>query len=343
MIEDQDKLQQVQQIAQDAKNILIIQADNPDGDSLSSTLALEEILADLGKQVSMYCGVDIPDYLRYLNGWDRISKELPGNFDAAILVDAGNEVLLEQLGLTKQKAVVKAKPVVIIDHHSTKTDIAWAKVDLSQPAVSTTELIYQLATELGWQINLRAKELLAVGMLSDSLGLSSEATSSKSLRIMSELVEGGVNLAKLESARRATLKRPPELVHYKGRLLERVEYLDNDRIAIVTIPWEEIEKYSPLYNPSILVIDDMRLALNTAIAISFKLYEHGRITGKIRCNFGYPIGNKLAEEFGGGGHPYAAGFKVTDRPFEELKTAVVQRASQLLDELDEVGKKNETI
>ena len=37
------------QLINDAKKIIIIQAENPDGDSLGSSLALEEILGDLNK------------------------------------------------------------------------------------------------------------------------------------------------------------------------------------------------------------------------------------------------------------------------------------------------------
>ena len=39
----------------DAEKIVIIQAENPDGDSLGSALALEEVLSDLGKSVFLYC------------------------------------------------------------------------------------------------------------------------------------------------------------------------------------------------------------------------------------------------------------------------------------------------
>jgi nanoRNase/pAp phosphatase (c-di-AMP/oligoRNAs hydrolase) len=47
-----------------AKSIVVIQAENPDGDSLGSAVALEEILGDLGKDVSLYCPDEIPKYLR---------------------------------------------------------------------------------------------------------------------------------------------------------------------------------------------------------------------------------------------------------------------------------------
>ena len=44
----------------DAKKIVVIQAENPDGDSLGSALALEEILSEAGKDVKLYCAIDMP-------------------------------------------------------------------------------------------------------------------------------------------------------------------------------------------------------------------------------------------------------------------------------------------
>ena len=41
------------QLIDAAQKIIIIQAENPDGDSLGSALALEEILGDLGNEVSL--------------------------------------------------------------------------------------------------------------------------------------------------------------------------------------------------------------------------------------------------------------------------------------------------
>lgn len=78
-----------------ANNIVIIQADNPDGDSLASALALESILGDMGKEPFLYCGVDMPGYLHYLPGWDRVSKDLPGKIDASIIVDTSVISLLD--------------------------------------------------------------------------------------------------------------------------------------------------------------------------------------------------------------------------------------------------------
>ena len=333
----------ISQIVDPATKIVVVQADNPDVDSLTSSLALEAILESRGKKVVLYCGIDLPSYLHYLPGWGRVSRDMPKQFEASIIVDTSSDSLLQQLDKSGAKAWLAAKPSIIFVHHTTDATTSFARVTCNYPAVATAEIIYELATALNWQLDKETKELLAMGILSDSLGLMSQSTTARSIHIVGELVEGGVNLAQLESLRRETLRRDPELIHYKGRLLQRVEFQAGGRIAIVAIPWEEIEKYSPSYNPSMLVIDDMRLAKGTDVAIAFKLYKDGKITAKIRCNYGFGIADKLAEHFGGGGHPLASGFKITDgRSYENIKNETVEIAAKLLNDV-ELEKADETI
>lgn len=324
-----------------AQKIVIIQADNPDGDSLASALALEQILGDMKKDVSLYCGVNIPSYLSYIPGYDRVVNELPNQFDLSIIVDNSSSSLLEQIDKAGARGWLAARPCLIIDHHATAPTIDYASLTINQKAVATGEVIYELAHQLGWKLNSQARELLASAILSDSLGLASEAVTPRSIHIIAELVEQGVSLAGLESARRETMRRDPELIHYKGQLLQRVEFLNDSRLALVEIPQAELDKYSPLYNPPMLVLDDMRLAKNTAIAVAIKLYKDGKITGKIRSNYGFSISDKLAEHFGGGGHPYAAGFKITDgRDYQSVKSELIKVTAELL---DKQGASNETV
>jgi len=330
------------QIINSATKVVVVQADNPDVDSLASALALEAILEEQGKQVLLYCGVDIPSYLHYLPGWGRVAKDMPRSFDASIIIDTSSDSLLEQLGKNGAKAWLASKPVIVIDHHATDATITFASVICNYPAVATAEIVYELANKLKWPLDKQTKELLAMGILSDSLGLMSQSTSARSIHIIGELVEAGVNLAELESLRRETLRKDAELIHYKGELLQRVEFYGDNRVAIVSIPWDEIEEYSPLYNPSMLVIDDMRLAKGTDIAIAFKIYKDGKVTAKIRCNYGYGIADKLAEHFGGGGHPMASGFKITDgRGYQDIKRETIDLAIKLLMDIEQ-EKANES-
>lgn len=324
----------IKEIVDTAKHIVIVQADNPDGDSLASSLAMEQILHEMGKEPIMYCGVDMPSYLHYLPGWDRVTRDLPNTFDASIIVDCSATSLLETVEKRGHLSWIAAKPSIVLDHHLTDATITFATVMCNQVAVSTGEVIYELAAELQWPLNHGAKNMITTSILSDSLGLTTQAVTARSIHIIGELVEGGVKLSELDEARREMMRKSEELVRYKGRLLERIEYFADNRISIISIPWEEIEKYSHAYNPTMLVMEDMRLTEGTDIAIGFKVYNDRRVTAKVRCNIGKGIANKLAEHFGGGGHAYAAGFKVKDgRPFEEIKAECITVTTELLDSL----------
>lgn len=316
-----------------ATKIVIIQADNPDGDSLASTLALEEILGDMGKQTYLYCGVDIPGYLKHISGWDRVSKDIPAQFDLSIIVDTSALVLLEKLETSRFRGWVASRPVIVLDHHAgVVCDIPYASLVINDAeAVATGEVIYKLTQQHGWALNLQAKTHIATSILSDSLGLTSEGTSHVTYRIMADLIESGVDRPALEEARRAFMKMPEPVFRYKARLIERTEILNKGKIAMVDIPHEELMEYSPLYNPAPLIQTDMLQTEGVLVAVVLKHYRDGKITGSIRCGHGAGIAADLAKSFGGGGHVYAAGFKITNgQPFNEVKSACIEQATELL-------------
>lgn len=330
-----NKYDSVKDLVSNAKHIIVMQADNPDGDSLGSSLALEAILSEMGKNVTLICTVDMPAHLRYLPGWDRVTKEIPSFFDLTIIVDTSTETLFENANKNRGFEWVKTKPVIVIDHHTESDGLSFATINVVEPVVATSELIYNIAVSCEWPLPVDACDMMAMSIMSDSLGLTTSSTTPESFRVMANLVELGVDLAKLDSARRELMKKEQILVPYKGDLLKRVVFEDNGRIASIIIPWDEIEKYSPIYNPTMLVMDDMRMTVDVEIAIGYKVYKDGKVTAKIRCNYGSPIANDLAVKFGGGGHPYAAGFKILDgTPIDILKQNVINEASKLLDNIN---------
>lgn len=327
----EDIKKKIRDLVASSQKIVIVQADNPDGDSLSSAIALEQILHDMGKEPQLYCGVDIPSYLSYIPGRDRVEKDLPNDFDLSILVDCSTITLLEQLEKTNQMGMIGARPMIVLDHHDSQLNLPLENIPLVQKdSVATGEVIYYLAKELGWSLNKTAMECLASSLLSDSLGLTSEGTTAKSVYMLAELVENGVSLANLDERRRSTMLKPKSIVTYKGALLQRIEYFLDDQLAMVVIPWDEIEKYSPLYNPSMLALEELRMTENIKVSIALKTYPDGKITGKIRCSNNSISADELAGLFGGGGHKYAAGFKTNDWTLEELKSELISKTQSLI-------------
>ena len=112
------------------------------------------------------------------------------------------------------------------------------------------------------------------------------------------------------------MKKSPKILEYKGKLIERIEYFLDGRLAIVHVPWEEIQEYSDEYNPGALIGDELRLVEGVDINCVIKTYPDGRLTARIRSNL--PVADSVAGYFGGGGHPYAAGFRI----YEEYNTVL---------------------
>lgn len=323
----------IKEIIDDANIIVVIQADNPDGDSLSSALVLEQIIGDLGKEPHLYCSVDMPDYLKHLDGWDRVSKDIPPKFDASIIVDTSARLLLEKLDASPYRNWVANKPVIVLDHHSgVKCDIPYAKVVINDDsAVATGEVIYTLANELKWPLNLQAKTFIASSILADSLGLTSEGTTATTYRTMADLIDSGVDRPALEEARRALSKMPELIFRYKADLIKRTEFHADGQLAIVTIPHDELMQYSPLYNPAPLIQNDMLQTEGVRVSIVLKQYKDGKTTGAIRCGYNTKIASDLARHFGGGGHPYASGFKVENKKsFNIIKSECIELATEML-------------
>ena len=84
--------QEFSDFIKDKKSFCIIQAENPDGDSMGSAIALDYLLKDA--EVSLYCPVDIPRYLHYFSDWSRVTNEFDFRADGYIVVDTAAAILL---------------------------------------------------------------------------------------------------------------------------------------------------------------------------------------------------------------------------------------------------------
>lgn len=317
-----------------ASSIVICQAENPDGDSIGSAIALEEILSDLGKTVSLHCPVQLPSYLHYIPGWDRVSMDFDTKADMAIIVDTSAKGLMSKT--LDDPAILNffvTKPVIVLDHHGgVEPDLPFtADYLIDETAVATGELILDLALAENWPINQKAASSLFISIQTDSLGLTTAGTTSKSFRSCADLIDRGANPAEIENARRELMKKSSRILAYKGQLIERIEYYNNNRTAYIHIPFEEIHEYSNEYNPTMLVLDEMRLVIGVDVAIGIKSYPDGKLTGKIRSNI--PVANLLAKAFGGDGHPYAAGFR-TYVNIDEFMPELMRELNKIYDEYD---------
>ncbi|OYX53596.1 hypothetical protein B7Y92_02440 [Candidatus Saccharibacteria bacterium 32-50-13] len=325
-------MQESAQLINDAQKIIVIQAENPDGDSLGSSLALEEILGDLGKDVVLYCPVEIPKYMRYINGWDRVVADFDTTSDLAVIVDTTADVLLSKVLETPSvRHFLESHPVLVIDHHTTEPTLSFDHTLLTADAVATSHVVYDLAISADWAINTQAAEDMMIALMSDSLGLTTPNVTPETFHFAGNLAALGASNNIIEERRREFMKKSPEILAYKGELIRKIEYLLDGKLALVHVPWDEIEKYSDAYNPGALIGDELRLVENVALSVVIKTYPDGKVTGRLRGNL--PIAEAVAGYFGGGGHAYAAGFRVYEQ-YDTIVSELVTATNKALQEYD---------
>ena len=312
------------------EKICVIQAENPDGDSLGSAIALDYLLSD--REVSLYCPVNVPKYLHYFADWSRVSNEFDYQADGYITVDTAAEVLLSKL---LDDAAIKNKlysaPVLVIDHHETPDDLNFPHEAIIEARPSCTEVIYRIAKDQKIKIDKPAAEAIFQGLLSDTLGLTSSNVTAETFEIAADLTNLGAKIADLEERRREFMKKSPRILDYKADLIRRIEYALDGELATVHITWDDIREYSDEYNPNVLILEEMRLVEGVKVAVAIKTYPDGKVTGKIRCTSGVMIADKIAGYFGGGGHPYAAGFRTYDTTYEDVVADLVKIIPEMLD------------
>lgn len=316
----------------DKNRLCIIQAENPDGDSLGSAIALDYILKQTENH--LYCPVDIPRYLHYFQDWSRVDNEFDYKADGYIIVDTASSTLISKLlDDTAIRNSLYSKPVLVIDHHETEDDLDFPHEAIIQPLPACADLIYKIAQANQLTIPKEAAEAMYMAISSDTLGLVSASVTADTMRVMAGLIELGANPAELDEQRREFMKKSPRILDYKADLIKRIDYALDGQMATIHIPFEEIQEYSDEYNPNVLILEEMRLVEGVVVAIAVKTYPDGKVTGKVRTS--KPIAEQIAGYFGGGGHPYAAGFRTYDVSYDDVVADLIKIVPGLLSECEQ--------
>jgi len=223
--------------------------------------------------------------------------------DTYIVVDVGSP---EQLNEYSEVIAGGDKQVIVIDHHSNTINRypPTAKVYSSEHYQSTSEIIYDLAEYVGFQLGLLEAEAILLGMYYDTarLSIADSQTSHKICRLIDKGVSLSNVLAKLEqridiSERIARLKGAARMEIYRFR----------DWLVVVTI----VGGFQSSVARSLI-------NLGAHLAIAIGEVDKSRVAASIRAsqefvektkiNVGVDLAERLGVKLGGhgGGHTSAA-------------------------------------
>jgi phosphoesterase RecJ-like protein len=149
----------------EASHILLASHAQPDGDAVSSILALGLALGKLGKKTTIYNASPIPAVYRFLPSVERIVRHIKkaNTYDVALVLDCGD---LPRIG--EATATVSRIPMVInIDHHISNT--GFGDIQLIDPlACSTAEIVYRLIKAMEIPIDKTMATAIYTGILTDT-------------------------------------------------------------------------------------------------------------------------------------------------------------------------------
>jgi len=299
-----------------ADRFLLTTHEGPDGDALGSLLATHKLLQQLGKDSVMFLAAKefpLPVEYRFLP-LEEVFHEPPVDLVDRLVVflDCGNIDRMPVDFLRRDDA-----RILNIDHHHDNT--RFGNVNLVDTRAScTAEILYRLARPLGAEITPDIATALYVALVTDTGRFMYENTGPDSHRMAAELIEAGVDVHDIY--RRLYERVPIEKLHLVARAVERIQRLDECRLAVTYISAEDYLETGANESLTEGIIDHVRALEGAEVAAMVRDKSDGGAYARkvsLRSATGTVDVSAIAQRHGGGGHPRAAGFS-TDLSYDEL-------------------------
>ena len=294
---------------------------HPDADVLGTLLALGLALEGRGWNVAYGGPHPAPDLLAFLPGVDRYRRldTLGGPLDVVVLTDCPNPLRTE--GLIDQ-ARRTAKVIVNIDHHPDNRrygDVNW--IDTS--AAATGEMVYELLRALGVPLTPAIATNLFTAIHTDTGSFRYSNVTSRTFTIAAALVGAGARPEVVSES--LYERRAPDALRWLGKALTRVEVSEDGRLGWLALPAgvvpERIVESEELVNYPRSV---------ASVRVACLLRERdGTVKVSLRGKGDVDV-QKIAAQFGGGGHVNAAGCTVPG-PLPEATRQVLAAVRRAVD------------
>jgi phosphoesterase RecJ-like protein len=294
----------------------------PDGDCVGSQLGLTLALRNEGKKVVCWNEDSIPEKYLFLDPDRVIQKPKRGHkFDCVIATDAAS---FERLG-TVAACITQRKRFINIDHHESNTryaDINW--VSAREP--SSGELIFRILKAAKWPITKPIANCLFTAVSTDTGSFQYPTTRPGTYHVAGELVRRGADLSKIcdEVYQSYPLSRARLLRH----IYSHFHLTHQNQIAYFWLKKADYARTGAESSDSEGLIDHIRAIAPVVVACVFEEIEPELTRISLRSKSERVNVNEIAAQFGGGGHPAAAGARIAGKPLsiQRKVVAAIKRA-----------------
>jgi bifunctional oligoribonuclease and PAP phosphatase NrnA len=312
-----------------ARNVLAVGHENPDADTLGSTLAVCRLVERGGARATAVFADPIPPIYDFVSDVERArtDPDPAADYDLLVVSDCGG---LDRIGAVRERhaELFERLPRVIIDHHASNG--AAGPADWVEPgSAATCEMTTLLAVRLGVPLSegngALATQLMA-GIVMDTATFAHPNATPRTLAVSAALVEAGAPLSDI--SRRLYRTKPDAQLRLFGRVLGRLETDADGRIIHASLFDADLEATGAIPAHSEGIIDLLAQSEEADVAIVFK--EAGPATRiSVRTKPGGVDATVLTGAFGGGGHARAAGATIAGT-VDAARPAVLAEARRLV-------------
>ena len=298
-----------------AKTIVILTHESPDGDAISSSLSVMHALAQFGKNAD----VVIPEHAKdfdFLPGADQIlNNGKEEQYDLAISVDCTD---LKRLAGGKEYFET-AKKTVEIDHHSVNAMFAdYNYVDPVSP--SCCQVLIGMFEYYGVEITKEIANCILTGMITDTGGFQWGGVTPETFEFAAELIRKGAKIK--EICRKALRNKTKAHCKLERLVYDRLEFYEDDKIAISYITIEDNQNTGAKLGDEEGLTEMLRDIEGVEVAVLLKEKE-GKNGYKASLRSHETINvSEICLLLGGGGHPGAAGCFIPGT-LEQAKTKIL--------------------
>jgi bifunctional oligoribonuclease and PAP phosphatase NrnA len=288
----------------------------PDGDCIGSQLGLALALQNDGKKVTVWNQDSVPQKYKFLNADKLFEKPRHGEkFDCVIALDCASFERLGKVG----ECIGDRKILINIDHHESNPrygDVNW----VSPREPSTGELIFRLLKVARWPITKPIADLLFTAISTDTGSFQYPTTRPGTFHTGAELVTRGADLAKIgnEVYQSYPLSRAKLLKHVYSKFRLGAD----DRIAWFWLKKKDFNRTGAESDDTEGLIDHIRAIEPVVVACVFEEIEPELTRISLRSKNPDVNVNEIAAQFGGGGHPAAAGARSAGKPLSVQRKVI---------------------
>ena len=294
-------------------NIVIVRHTGPDPDALGAQLALRDILRDKFRRKNIYALGNPASRFKHLGTLDKLEDNMSNTM--LIVLDTPDVKRIDGVNLKDYDYIIK------IDHHPFVE--AYADIELiDDTASSTCQILLEMFLSLNIHISTSVAEKLYTGIISDTDRFLHDYTSVKTFELVTKLLK----LTKLDFTKvyAPLYTRPIEEIKFQGYIFQNLTLTENG-VAYIKIDEDLLKEYGVDSASPGNMINELKFVKDIVIWVFFSEdIKSNLIRANIRSNG--PIINDIASRFGGGGHKYASGARLTSW----------QQTDNLILELDKV-------